>query len=245
MAIITQTAHYRDGETLLEAVVAFDDAIVGYRPAVLIHPTWAGRDNFVIEKAKKIAELGYVGIAVDIYGKGVLGTSAEENALLMQPFVNDRLLLRRRLMAAYRNAKLMPWVDSHTMAAIGFCFGGLCVLDLARSGIDLKGVVSFHGMLHAPEELKTQAIKAKILVLQGNNDPLAPITDSLAFMQEMSASGADWQLHIYGNTGHAFTNPALNDHSTGFYYQADADKRAWQTMQNFLAEIFEQPSNVK
>ncbi|SJM90327.1 Dienelactone hydrolase [Crenothrix polyspora] len=238
MAIITNTTNYRDGETLLEAFVAFDDAISGYRPAVLIHHTWCGRDAFVAEKARQIAELGYVGIAVDLYGKGVLGTNPEENAVLMQPFMADRLLLRQRLMAAYRNAKLMPWVDSHTMAAIGFCFGGLCTLDLARSGVDIKGVVSFHGMLHAPDDIKTHSIKAKVLALHGNNDPLAPIEDVLAFEQEMSAAEADWQLHTYGNTGHAFTNPAMNDRASGFYFQADANRRAWLAMQNFLAEVF-------
>lgn len=238
MAIVTQTVNYRDGETLLEAFIAFDDAISGYRPAVLIHPTWVGRDDFVTNKAQKIAELGYVGIAIDVYGKGVLGTSPEENATLMQPFMEDRLLLRNRLMAAFRAAKLMPWVDSHTIAAIGFCFGGLCALDLARSGINLKGVVSFHGMLHAPDDIKTHTIKAKILALHGNEDPLAPVADVFTFEQEMTAAHADWQLHTYGNTGHAFTNPALHDKTSGFYYQMDADRRSWQAMQNFLAEVF-------
>lgn len=238
MAIITTTANYRDGETLLEALVAYDDSLTDYRPAVLIHPTWAGRDGFVAKKAIQIAELGYVGIAVDLYGKGVLGSSPEENAALMQPFIDDRLLLKRRLMAAYRNAKLMPWVDGHAMAAIGFCFGGLCALDLARSGIDIKGVVSFHGMLHAPDDIKTQPIKAKVLVLHGNDDPLAPREDVTAFEQEMTAADADWQLHAYGNTGHAFTNPALNDRDSGFYFQANANRRSWLAMQNFLAEVF-------
>lgn len=238
MAIMTTTANYRDGETLLEALVAYDDEVTEYRPAVLIHHTWCGRDGFVAEKAIQIAELGYVGIAVDLYGKGVLGSSPEENAALMQPFMDDRLLLRRRLMAAYRNAKLMPWVDGHTMAAIGFCFGGLCALDLARSGLELKGVVSFHGMLHAPDDIKTNPVKTKVLALHGNDDPLAPTADVLAFQQEMTVAGADWQLHVYGQTGHAFTNPVMTDHSSGFYFQQDANRRAWLAMQNFLAEVF-------
>jgi dienelactone hydrolase len=238
MAIITTTANYRDGEALLEAFVAYDDTLTDHRPAVLIHHTWCGRDDFVAEKAKKIAELGYVGIAVDMYGKGILGSGPEENAKLMQPFIDDRLLLRKRLMAIYRNAKLMPWVDGHTMAAIGFCFGGLCVLDLARSGVDIKGVVSFHGLLHAQDDIKTHPIKAKVLALHGNDDPLAPIADVVAFEQEMTAAGADWQLHTYGNTSHAFTNPAANDRAGGMFFQADADRRSWQAMKNFLAEIF-------
>ena len=238
MAIMTTTANYRDGETLLEALVAYDDAVTDYRPAVLIHHTWCGRDGFVAEKAIQIAELGYVGIAVDLYGKGILGSNPEENAALMQPFMEDRLLLRRRLMAAYRNAKLMPWVDGHTMAAIGFCFGGLCVLDLARSGLELKGVVSFHGMLHAPDTIKTSPIKTKVLALHGHEDPLAPTADVLAFQQEMTAAGADWHMHTYGHTGHAFTNPAMTDRSSGYYFQRDSSRRAWLAMQNFLAEVF-------
>jgi dienelactone hydrolase len=238
MAIITTTASYRDGETLLEALVAYDNTFTDYRPAVLIHHTWAGRDGFVAEKAIQIAELGYVGIAVDLYGKGVVGSSPEENAALMQPFMEDRLLLRKRLMACFRNAKIMPFVDGHNMAAIGFCFGGLCVLDLARSGVDIKGVVSFHGMLHAPDEIKMHPIKAKVLALHGHDDPLASMSDVIGFGQEMTASQADWQLQVYGHTAHAFTNPAMHDIASGFYFQAEANKRSWLAMQNFLAEVF-------
>lgn len=238
MAIVTKTVNYVDGEVLLEALCAYDDSITEYRPGVLIHHTWCGRDDFVAEKAKKIAELGYVGIAVDMYGKGVLGQNPEENANLMQPFIADRLLLRKRLMAAFRASKLMPWVDSHTLAAIGFCFGGLCALDLARSGVGIKGVVSFHGLLQAPDLVKDQKIKAKILVLHGHEDPLAPIDHVIAFAEEMTTNGADWQIHMYGHTSHAFSNPVANDRVGGMFYQADADRRSWQAMKNFLAEVF-------
>jgi dienelactone hydrolase len=238
MTIITKTVNYVDGEALLEAFVAYDDAITDYRPAVLIQHTWCGRDEFVMEKAKKIAKLGYVGIAVDNYGNGILGTSPEQNAKLMQPFMEDRLLLKKRLMAAFRAAKLMPWVDGHSLAAIGFCFGGLCALDLARTGYDIKGVVSFHGILHAPKAIQGNPIKAKVLVLHGNEDPLAPIEDVIAFQKEMTAAGADWQLHTYSHTAHAFTNPNANDPASGMYYQPNSDDRSWLAMKNFLAEVF-------
>ena len=238
MAIVSNTVRYLDGDVLLEAFFAYDDSFSGRRPAVLINHTWAGRDNFVAEKAKKIAALGYVGFAVDMYGKGVLGSSAQENAKLMQPFMESRPMLQKRMLAALYAVKLMPWVDDSKIAAMGFCFGGLCSLDLARTGADLKGVVSFHGLLAAPGNTQGNAIKAKILALHGHDDPMVPVEQVLAFEQEMTEAGADWQLHTFGNTMHAFTNPTANDPAFGTVYQPDADRRSWQAMENFLTEIF-------
>jgi len=238
MAIVSNTVGYLDGDVLLEAFFAFDDALSGRRPAVLINHAWAGRDDFVAEKAKKLAALGYVGFAVDMYGKGVLGSSNEENAQLMQPFMDNRQMLQKRMQAALYAVKLMPWVDDSQVAAIGFCFGGLCALDLARTGADLKGVVSFHGLLGAPGNTQDCAVKAKILALHGHDDPLVPASQVLAFEQEMTDAGADWQLHAYGNTRHAFTNPVANNPDFGTVYQPDADRRSWLAMENFLTEIF-------
>jgi len=238
MAIVSNTVGYLDGEVLLEAFFAFDDSLSGRRPAVLINHTWVGRDDFVAEKAKKLAELGYVGFAVDMYGKGVLGSGAEENAKLMQPFMDDRQILQKRMNAAFYAVKLMPWVDDSKIAAIGFCFGGLCSLDLARTSADLKGVVSFHGLLAAPGNTQGNAIKAKILALHGHDDPMVPVEQVLAFEQEMTKAGADWQLHTFGNTMHAFTNPVANNPDFGTVYQPDADRRSWLAMENFLTEIF-------
>jgi len=237
MAIISNTVNYVDGDTVLEAFFAYDDAIVGRRPAVLINHTWGGRDDFVANKAIKLAELGYVGFALDMYGKGVLGSGPEENAKLMQPFIDDRALLQRRIGAALATVKLLPWVDDKKCAAIGFCFGGLCVLDLARTGVDIKGVVSFHGILAAPGNTEGKPIKAKVLALHGHDDPLGPPEQVLAFAQEMTKAGADWQVHVYGNTMHAFTNPIANNPGVGNVYQADADRRSWIAMKNFLEEI--------
>ena len=239
MAIISNTVGYLDGDVLLEAFFAFDDSLSGRRPAVLINHTWAGRDDFVAEKAKKLAALGYVGFAVDMYGKGVLGSDAEENAKLMQPFMQDRQLIKKRMMAALYAVKLMPWVDDSRIAAIGFCFGGLCSLDLARAGADLKGVVSFHGLLGALDD-NSHPIKAKILALHGHDDPMVPVEQVIAFEKEMTKAGADWQLHTFGNTQHAFTNPLANNPDFGTVYQPEADKRSGILMENFLAEIFTQ-----
>lgn len=238
MAIVSNTVGYLDGDVLLEAFFAYDDAFEGRRPAVLICHAWGGRDEFVAEKAKKLAQLGYVGFALDMYGKGARGKNPEENAKLMQPFMDDRAMLQKRIQAALYAVKLLPWVDDKKIAAIGFCFGGLCVLDLARTGVGLQGVVSFHGLLGAPANLTNPQIKAKILVLHGHDDPMVPVDQAVALEQELTAAGADWQLHVYGNTMHAFTNPVANDPGFGTVYNAVADKRSWCTMKAFLDEVF-------
>ncbi|MCQ8115804.1 dienelactone hydrolase family protein [Methylomonas rosea] len=238
MAIISNTVSYLDRDTVLEGFFAYDDAIVGQRPVVLIHHAWGGRDQFVADKALKLAELGYLAFATDMYGKGVLGKSPEENAALMQPFIQDRAKLQQRLQAALSTVKLMPWADNARIAAIGFCFGGLCALDLARTGVDICGVVSFHGLLGAPENIPNLSIKAKVLVLHGYDDPMASAEQVLALQNELTKAGADWQLHSYGQTMHAFTNPVANNPGFGTVYQPVADRRSWQAMQNFLTEIF-------
>ncbi len=238
MAIIENTVVYLDGDVALEAFFAFDDSVTGRRPAVLISHAWGGRDAFVTDKARKLAELGYVGFALDMYGKGILGSGAEENAKLMQPFLADRKKLQNRMKAALNAVKQLPWADDKKIAAMGFCFGGLCVLDLARTGVDIKGVVSFHGLLGAPDNTKDNLIKAKILALHGRDDPMVPPELVLAFQEEMTQADADWQFVSYGHTVHAFTNPVANDPGFGTVYQADADRRSWIAMRNFFAEIF-------
>lgn len=238
MAIVTNTVNYLDQDTLLEGFFAYDDAIEGVRPTVLIHHAWAGRDEFVADKAKRLAALGYLAFATDMYGKGVRGTSAEENGRLMQPFMQDRAKLQRRLHAALATVKLLPWSDNARLAAMGFCFGGLCALDLARTGADILGVVAFHGLLVPPANIPSPQIKAKVLVLHGHDDPMAPPDHVLALQTELTQAGADWQMHVYGGTMHAFTNPVANDPAFGTVYQAAADRRSWQAMQNFFAEIF-------
>lgn len=234
----TQKLDYVDGNVPLEAYLAYDDKIAGKRPLVLIAHDWTGRSAFTCQKADKLAELGYIGFALDMYGKNILGTTNEEKAQLMQPFKEDRRLLQQRITAALMTAKKLEYVDTQRIAVIGFCFGGLCALDLARSGADINGVVSFHGLLDAPSGLPPAAIKAKILALHGHDDPMGPPAQVAAFEQEMTAAKVDWQLHVYGNTLHAFTNPLANDHNFGTVYNTAADKRSWLAMQNFLHEIF-------
>lgn len=238
MAIISNTVSYMDGDVALEAFFAFDDAILERRPAVLISHMWNGRGDFVAEKAKQLAKLGYVGFALDIYGKGILGTTPDECMSLMQPFMQDRAMLQKRITAALSAVKLLPWVDDKKIAAIGFCFGGLCVLDLARTGVAIKGVASFHGILSAPDNHPNAAIRAKVLALHGYDDPMATPQQLTDFQNEMTQYEADWQVHSYGHTVHAFTNPIADNPEAGMIYNAIANKRSWLAMQNFLTEIF-------
>ncbi len=229
---------YRDGTTVLEAYVALPESQKGKIPAVMICHAWSGRSKFETDKADQLASLGYVGIALDNYGKGVQGKNNEENSTLMQPFIQDRLKLQKRLIAGLHATRNIEQVDTSSIAAIGFCFGGLCALDLARSGAELAGVVSFHGLFNAPENLPENTIKARILALHGQDDPMVPPAKVLELEHELTKAGADWQIHVYGKTMHAFTNPAANAPEQGMAYNPVAANRAWTSMQNFLQEIF-------
>ena len=237
MAIIKDTMEYTDGDTVLEATLAWDDAIAGPRPAVMVAHAWAGKTHFEIGKAEELASQGYLGCALDVYGKGVTGNSPEENSALMQPLLDDRGTLLRRLRLAMEKLANQDLAAAGEMAAIGFCFGGLSVLDLARSGANLKGVVSLHG-LFSPPGREPRPIIAKVLVLHGWDDPMAPPDQVLALTRELTDGAADWQLHAYGNTMHAFTNPEANMPDDGILYVPRAERRALQAMKNFLGEVF-------
>ena len=206
-------------------------------PLVLIAPSWAGRDLFVEEKAKELAKIGYVAMAVDMYGDGKVGSSTEENQSLMTPLVENRDHLKGVINEALTKGKSLKGVDANNVAAIGYCFGGLVVLDLARSGTEVNGVVSFHGLLMG-SEIAEPGISSKILVLHGERDPMVPLEMVDEFQKEMTNANADWQLHSYGNTYHAFTNPEANDPSLGTQFNKDSNNRSWQSMNNFFEEIF-------
>jgi len=238
MTVQTRTVDYIHGEARLEGYLAWDDALAGPRPGVLVSHAWRGRTEFEEEKARRLAELGYAGFALDLYGKGVRGTNNEENAALMRPFLDDRPMLQSRLLKALAALRAQDVTDTTTCAAIGFCFGGLCVLDMARVGADLAGVVSVHGLFTPPSELPETSITAKVLALHGWDDPMVPPEQAVALAGELSAAGADWQIHAYGGTAHAFTNPLANDAAHGLVYNRQADSRAWQALVNFLAELF-------
>ena len=238
MSLQHRIVEYTDGDTVLEGRLSWDDSIAGPRPGILVSHAWGGRGDFEDGKADALAGLGYAALALDLYGKGVRGSGPEENAALMQPFLDDRAMLQRRMLVALAALRGQEEVDAARVAAIGFCFGGLCVLDLARTGEDIAGVVSFHGLFAAPGNTEGNSIRARILALHGWDDPMAPPDSVQALASELSSMSADWQLHAYGNTLHAFTNPAANDTDMGTVYNAAADSRSWQAMHNFLEELF-------
>lgn len=238
MSIQTRLIDYEDGNTVLEGLLAWDDSIDGPQPGVMVCHAWSGRSEFEDAKAIELAKLGYTGFALDLYGKGVRGSGPDENAKLMQPFLDDRPLLQKRLLLSLASMRDQPGVDESRIAAIGFCFGGLCVLDIARTGEDMAGVVSFHGLFGSPKNTTGNTIKAKVLVLHGWDDPMATPESVVALTEELTTMGADWQLHGYGNTMHAFTNPQANNPGQGTVYNESADRRSWATMQNFLNELF-------
>lgn len=236
MAIREQLIEYRDGQAVLEGFFCHDDSRPGPQPAVLISHAWGGRDEFVERKARRLAWHGYAAFALDMFGKGKRGTTNEECSALIAPFMQDRALLARRIGAALETLTGQPQVDSRRIAAMGFCFGGLCVLDLARGGTDVRGVASFHGLLK-PSGLPARKIRAKVLIMHGYDDPMAPPEDVLAIAKELTAAGADWQLHAYGNTKHAFTNPEARDSSIGLVYNEAAERRSWHSLMQFLEEV--------
>ena len=229
---------YIDNNIVLEGYCALDDSKQGKKPAVLVVHDWSGRNDFACQKAEQLAELGYVGFAVDMYGNGQVAQTNAEKKALMTPLVEDRALLQQRILAALDTVQRMEAVNTARIAVIGFCFGGLCALDLARSGAEIRGAVSFHGQLKSPPNLPTKKIHAKVLVLHGYDDPGVPPADIATFANEMTAAKVDWQVHMYGNTQHAFTNPTAHDPDAGLVYNPLADKRSWQSARNFLAEIF-------
>lgn len=234
----TKKITYEDGNILLEGYYAVDKSKPGKKPAVIVAHDWSGRNEFANKKAEELAELGYVGFALDMYGIGKLGKTTEEKMALMKPLADDRAALRERIVAAFEALKTLPDVDTTNIGAIGFCFGGLCVLDLARSGADVKGVVSFHGLLNHPPHLENKPIKAKVLVQHGHDDPLVRPEQVLEFETEMTTANVDWQVHVFSNTMHGFTNPLANDPAFGIVYSPIVAQRSWVAMQNFFSEIF-------
>lgn len=231
-------ADYSHAGTTFEAYVAHTGG-TEKRPAVLVAHQWAGQCPHECGRADLLAEAGYVGIAIDTYGKGVRGTVGQDNSALMNPLLADRALLRGRLLAAVDFAKAHPLADPSRIAVIGFCFGGLCALDVARSGTkDVAGVVSFHGV-YPPPNLGPQApIHAQVQLHHGWEDPLAPPQDVLALAKELTDAGAKWQLSAYGDTVHAFTAKGMNNRAEGAQYNEIADRRSWQATLLFLEEIF-------
>ncbi len=237
--VSAQEVEYRQGNTVLQGYVAYDTAGPALKPGVLVVHDWTGVGPFVKKRAEELARMGYVAFAADIYGKGVRPKNPKEAAAAAAIYKGDRKLLRQRVKAGLDTLRGWPGVDPARIAAIGYCFGGTAVLELARSGADVQGVVTFHGGLDSPHPEDAKNIRAKVLALHGADDPFVPPEQVKAFEDEMRAGNVDWQLVKYAKAVHSFTNPdAGNDNSKGAAYNADADRRSWQAMKSFFKEIF-------
>ncbi|GAB4224097.1 MAG: dienelactone hydrolase family protein [Gammaproteobacteria bacterium] len=227
---------YQDGPLQLQGYMAYPKTS-NKSPAVIVIHDWSGNNDFARSKAEYCASLGYVGFAVDMYGEGKVGTTIEEKSALIQPFKDNRELSIQRLQAACEKLQQCAQVDTQKIAIMGFCFGGMCALDFARSGADFKAAISIHGLLMSAPHMHNP-ITAKILALHGHDDPMVPVDQVVAFQQEMTQAKADWQLHTFGNTKHAFTNPAANDATLGTVYNEYAAQRTFKIIEAFLTEVF-------
>jgi dienelactone hydrolase len=237
-AIHTEAVEYKQGDTTLEGFLAYDDSVSGKRPGVLVVHQWLGLTDYEKGRATQLAQLGYVAFCADIYGKDFRPKDVNEAGALAGKYKSDRALLRDRVNAGLDVLKKNELVDTSRIAAIGYCFGGTTVLELARSGADLNGVVSFHGGLDSPTPGDGKNIKCKVLALAGADDPFQKPEDLTAFESEMRDNKVDWQIVFYGGAVHAFTQPDPGFVNAGAKYNERADKRSWEAMKQFFAEIF-------
>ncbi len=236
--LVTKTIEYKQGDTTLEGYLAYDDSFSGKRPGVLIVHQWMGLTDYEENRAAMLAHLGYEAFCADIYGKGIRPQSIAAAGAEATKYKTDRALLRQRVNAGLAELKKNPLVDTKRVAAIGYCFGGTTVLELARSGAELNGVVSFHGGLDSPTPADGKNIKCKVLVCHGADDPFEKPEDLAAFEKEMRDADVDWRLIKYGGAVHSFTQPMANDNPPGAKYNARADQRSWTDMKTFFAESF-------
>ncbi len=229
--------HYADEQQNYQGLLV-QKAATQAKATIMISHTWEGRGEFVEQIAERLCDLGFQAFCIDMYGNGITEQHPAKCEALMKPLVENRELLKSRITLALDTIKKHADVNPNKIIAIGYCFGGLCVLDLARSGADVLGVVSFHGLLHAPE-LSSDEIKASILVLHGHDDPMVPVEQVNALKAELTKVKADWQIHAYGNTVHAFTNKNASMKNVAFYNQL-SDQRSWTSLLNFIDELLQE-----
>lgn len=235
----TADVSYRDGALNMNGFVAYDETMAGKRPGVLVvHEAW-GLGEHVMERAKMLAKLGYVAFCADMYGDRQQATKMEEVMALVGDLRANPQKLRTRARAAVAALAALPEVDSNRLGGIGFCFGGTTVLELARDGAGLKGVVCFHGGLETNAPAETGKVKTSVLVCTGADDPMIPPAQVTAFEEEMRKAGADWQVISYGGTVHSFTNPKADGSiAPGILYNKATDLRSWAAMTSFFGEVF-------
>ncbi len=230
---------YKHGSDVLEGFLAFDETKGDRRPGILLFPEWYGVAEHAKARAKMLAELGYVAFAADMYGKGIRPAQFDDCSREAGKYQRDRQLMRGRGRAGLDVLRSLSQVNPNKLAGIGYCVGGTLVLELARDGADLSGIVTFHAALNTPRPEDAKNIKGKVLVLHGADDALVPDAEVLAFEKEMRDAKVDWQLVSYGNTVHSFTNWDLDsDHSKPAAYNEKSDARSWAAMRAFFEEIF-------
>jgi len=237
--IHTELIEYKHGDAVMEGYLAYDTGIKGKRPGVLVVHQWKGLTDYEKTRAKMLAKLGYNVFALDIYGKGVRPQSSQEAGAQAGKYKSNRDLLRARAQAGLAVLQKHDLTDPKRVAAIGYCFGGTTVIELARSGADVAGVVSFHGGLDSPHPEDGKNIKCKVLALHGADDPHVPAKDLAAFEDELRQARVDWQLVKYGGAVHSFTDRNAGDNpGQGAAYNEKADRRSWEAMKQFFADIF-------
>ena len=237
--VVEEAVEYTSDGTVCEGWHAYDSSVEGKRPAVLIVHQWTGLTDYEKMRARMLVELGYNVFAADIYGKGVRPEAMSECAVQSGKYKNDRKLYRTRLNDALDLLKKDPKTDASKVAAIGYCFGGTGVIELARSGADVVGVVSFHGGLDSPKPSAGKKIKGEVLALHGADDPFVPAEDIAAFEKELKDAGVKYELVMYPGAVHSFTQKmAGNDNSKGAAYNKEADAKSWEAMKAFLARLF-------
>lgn len=233
----TQTVEYKDGTAVLEGYLAYDDSFTGKRPGVLVVHEWTGLGNYVKSRCEQLAKLGYVAFAADIYGKADMPADLKACMAVSSKYKTDRPLMRERVNAGLAQLQKNEMVDGSKIAAIGYCFGGTTVLELARSGADIKGVVSFHGGLDNPSPADDKNIKAKVLICQGGDDKFT-LGDLPALKKSLTDAKVDYKVIVYPGAVHGFTNPDNTGSVQGLKYDAKADKGSWKAMMDFFKKIF-------
>jgi dienelactone hydrolase len=237
--VVTTRIDYQQGGIALQGLLAYDDSVTTPRPGIVIFPEWWGLTDYPSHRAEQLAELGYVAFAADMYGKGVATEDPAEAGKLSNKLYDDPKLLRARAQAGLDVLKKDSHVNPQKLAAIGYCFGGACALELARSGADLLAVVSFHGSLTTAHPEDAKNIKGKILICTGGDDAFVPDAQVAAFEDEMRKADVDWTVITYGGAHHAFTNPDADKHNIpNISYNARADRRSWVAMRLMFDGVF-------
>lgn len=242
-AVRGEAVDYKAGDTVLKGYIAWDDAVKGKRPGVLVVHEWWGHNEYARMRARMLAELGYTALALDMYGDGHQAHHPDDAGKFAGELRKNLALASQRFDAALAVLKKHPTVDPTRIAAIGYCFGGSIVLEMARRGEPLKGVVSFHGQLNTDQPARPGAIKARILVLTGADDPFVPPAQVDGFKKEMDAARANYRVIAYPGARHSFTSKEADANARNFNmpamaYNADADRKSWSEMQVFFKEIF-------